>query len=83
MVTASTLRVIVWVAGVTVAGSAFGMEWATQQVSGPLWAWFVLTFVPTVHLIQGTQDLIDAAVDRVTPQTGSDSGDIKQTGQND
>ncbi|WP_265112295.1 hypothetical protein [Halosolutus halophilus] len=71
MVATSTLRVILWGTSLLTAGAAFGMDWAIQSVEVPLWAFLVVTFVPTRDLVDAVTDVLDAAVRKVTQGEGS------------
>lgn len=71
-ITTGTVRIIGWAGGLVLGASAFGMSWATQSVQVPLWAAFVLTFIPTSDLIDAVQDVLDAVTNRVTPDTNQE-----------
>jgi ABC-type multidrug transport system permease subunit len=58
----NTVRFVSWGVGLVLAGSAFGVGWATQPVEVPLWGLFVVTFVPTSDLIDAIREVLDAAV---------------------
>ena len=86
MVATSAARVVVWSAGAVVAGSAFGMGWAGQEVSVPLWGLLVLTFVPTSDLIETTRLMLDSVAEKVAgrkPPDGPEASSVSEVPDHD
>lgn len=56
-----------WGISTTTAGAVFGMAWAGQDVTLPLYALLALTFVPTKGFIEAGQTALDSFKKRIEP----------------
>lgn len=70
MVTAALLRATGWTLAAVVSLSLTGAAWLGQDVEVPLFGLLVLTFIPTVDLIEVARTQLD----RLKRPTGGGSG---------
>lgn len=76
MALSHSARIGLWATSALMGGATYGLGWAQQDVSVPIWALLVLTFVPTSDLIAVVRSRLPDP-DRSRGSNGSDGGDSK------
>ena len=53
------IRTVIWIISIGGLSAAFGAGWMTQSVDMPLYAVLILTFIPTLELIDWVRSYVE------------------------